>query len=308
MRRPHAHTHRRACSARANDLSRSATSNAYLKSYRRRAMDSALTNEQQELQRLVREFCTRECPPELQRKLDEELIFPEDIWHQLAGLGLMGVAFPDEYGGAGGDIIDEAIVVEELARGANPIANLWIATVSFGGYSILKSGNERQRAAHLPRIASGELAIALALTEPDGGTDLLNGVKTRASLNPDGTWQISGHKIFITGAEQAGLFVVVAVTDPNPPKRTGGMTMFLVDPATTSGIEIIPQPKVGSRVPHSCFVFFDDVEVPGRRRSGRGRPRISPNPADAQQRENPHCSAIARVCAWRGRRCRQVRQ
>jgi acyl-CoA dehydrogenase len=227
----------------------------------RRVMDFSLTDEQLDLQRMVREFCARECPKELQQKWDDELIFPQDIWDRLAELGIMGLPFPEEYGGSNGDIIDEAIVVEELARGANPIANLWITTVSFGGYSILKSASDAQKADLLPRIASGQLPMALALTEAGGGTDMLNGVKARAKRNDDG-WVISGQKIFITGAEQAKMFVVVAVTDPQPAKRTGGMTMFLVDPEKTDGIEIVPQPKVGNRVPHSCFVFFDDVQVP----------------------------------------------
>jgi alkylation response protein AidB-like acyl-CoA dehydrogenase len=101
--------------------------------------------------------------------------------------------------------------------------------------------------------------MALALTEPSGGTDMLNGVRTRARQT-DGGWSINGQKIFCSGALEAELIVVVAVTDPSPPKRTGGMSMFLVKP-DTPGIEIVPQPKVGNRVPHSCFVFLDDVEV-----------------------------------------------
>lgn len=224
-------------------------------------MDFAFTDEQTNLQRMLRDFCAKECPPHLQQQWDEELIFPEDIWMKLADLGIMGLPFPEEYGGSNGDILDEAIVVEEMGRGANPIANVWIATVSFGGYSLLKSGSDEQKAKLLPRISSGELKMALALTEPSGGTDMLNGMKTRAK-KVDGGWSITGQKLYITGALEAGMFVVVAVTDPEPAKRTGGMSMFLVDPAEVTGIEIVPQPKVGNRVPHSCFVFFDDVRVP----------------------------------------------
>lgn len=223
-------------------------------------MNFELSDEQRNLQRMLRDFCQKECPPHVQQHWDEELIFPEDIWQKLADLGIMGLPFPEEFGGSSGNIIDEAIVVEEMGRGCNPIANLWIATVSFGGYSILKSGSEEQKAELLPRIASGELKMALALTEPSGGTDLLGGLKTRAK-RLDGGWSITGQKLYITGAFEAGMFVVVAVTDPEPAKRTGGMTMFLVDPKTP-GIEIVAQPKVGNRVPHSCFVFFDDVKVP----------------------------------------------
>jgi acyl-CoA dehydrogenase len=223
-------------------------------------VDFSLSDEQKNLQRMVRDFCARECPREMVQGWDENQEFPQDIWDRLAELGIMGLPFPEEYGGAGGDILDEALVVEELARGANPIANLFIATVSFGGYSILKSGNEQQRAELLPEMSAGRLPMALALTEPAGGTDMLNGVQARATETADG-WSISGQKVFCSGAQEAKLMVVVAVTDPKPAKRTGGMTMFLVDP-TTPGIEIVPQPKVGNRVPHSCFVFLDEVKVP----------------------------------------------
>jgi alkylation response protein AidB-like acyl-CoA dehydrogenase len=209
---------------------------------------------------MVRDFCARECSREDLQRWDEEQCFPQELWDRLAALGVYGLPFPEQYGGVGGDILDEAIVVEELARGANPIANLFIATVSFGGYSILKSGTEEQRGELLPQISAGTLPMALALTEPGGGTDVLNGVQARARRN-GGDWVISGQKIFCSGAQEAGLMVVVAVTDPEPARRTGGMTMFLVDPSS-AGIEIIPQPKVGNRVPHSCFVFFDDVHVP----------------------------------------------
>jgi acyl-CoA dehydrogenase len=223
-------------------------------------LDFSLSDEQQDLQRMVRDFCAREISREQLQSWDEEEHFPWDVWERMADLGIYGLPFPEEYGGAGGDILDEAIVVEELARGANPIANLFIATVSFGGYSILKSGTAEQRAELLPKMTAGELPMALALTEPDGGTDILNGVKTRAVRDGDG-WSITGQKIFCSGALEAKLIVVVAVTDPSPPKRTGGMTMFLVEPGT-AGIEIRPQAKVGNRVPHSCFVFLDDVKVP----------------------------------------------
>ena len=222
-------------------------------------MDFSLTDEQLDLQRMVRDFCLRECPRADVQRWDEELVFPRDIWDRLGELGIYGLPFPEQYGGSGGSILDEALVVEELARGANPIANLFIATVSFGGYSILMSGTEEQKARLLPRIATGELPMARALTEPGGGTDVLGGVKTRATRNGDG-WSITGQKIFCSGALEAGLIVVVAVTDQNPAKRTGGMTMFLVEPGT-SGMEIRPQAKVGNRVPHSCFVFLDEVKV-----------------------------------------------
>lgn len=223
-------------------------------------MDFALTDEQLALQETIRTFCEREITREQLQEWDESLTFPEELWHRFAELGIYGIPFPEKYGGLGGNILDEAIVVEELARGANPIANLFIATVSFGGYSIYLSGSEEQKTSLLPRLSTGKLPMALALTEPAGGTDLINGVQTRVDRNADG-WVISGQKIFCSGALEAQLMVVVGVTDPNPEKKTGGLSMFLVDPKS-DGIEIRPQPKVGNRVPHSCFVFFDDVHVP----------------------------------------------
>ena len=158
-------------------------------------MDFSLTDEQLDLQRMVRDFCLRECPRADVQRWDEELVFPRDIWDRLGELGIYGLPFPEQYGGSGGSILDEALVVEELARGANPIANLFIATVSFGGYSILMSGTEEQKARLLPRIATGELPMALALTEP-GATNFL--LKSTAPICPPpayvngavgGTWK-----------------------------------------------------------------------------------------------------------------------
>jgi alkylation response protein AidB-like acyl-CoA dehydrogenase len=222
-------------------------------------LDYSLTDEQVELQRTIRDFCVREVPRELLQRWDEEQIFPRDIWLKLGELGLYGLPFAEEYGGYGGDVVDEAIVVEELSRGANPLANAFITTVSFGGYSILLSGSEEQKKTLLPRISTGELQMALALTEPEGGTDLLGGVKSQAVRDGD-EWVISGSKIFCSGALEAELLIVLAITDREPPKRTEGLSMFLV-PTSAAGIEITPQEKVGNRVPHSCFVFFDEVRV-----------------------------------------------
>jgi acyl-CoA dehydrogenase len=222
-------------------------------------VDFALTPEQIDLQRMVREFCERECSRELLQQWDEEETFPHDLWAKLGELGIYGLPFPEEFGGAGGDVVDEAIVVEELARNANPICNAFITSVSFGGYSILLSGSDAQKQALLPRISTGDLQMALALTEPAGGTDLLNGVQTTAARR-DGSWVISGQKVFCSGALEAELLIVVAVTDAAPTQRTAGMSMFLV-PTAAAGVEIRPQAKVGNRVPHSCFVYLDDVEI-----------------------------------------------
>lgn len=223
-------------------------------------MDFELSDEQKDLRENLRRFCEREVSREELAEWDENEIFPKHLWDRFAELDIYAVPFPEEYGGLGGTILEEAIIVEELGRGANPIANLYIATCSFGGYSILSSGSEEQKHEYLPKVAAGELPIALALTESEGGTDLLNGVKSRAERTADG-WKISGQKMYITGAQEADLFVVIAVTDPNPEKRTNGLSMFLVS-ADAPGIEVQPQPKLGNKSPHSCFVFFDEVEVP----------------------------------------------
>jgi alkylation response protein AidB-like acyl-CoA dehydrogenase len=223
-------------------------------------MDFEITDEQQQLRESVREFCRRECPRKLLQEWDEEGIFPQEHWQRLSKLGVLGIPFGEEYGGYGGNIIDEVLVVEELARGPNPLCNAFITTVSFGAFSILNAGNETQRQTLLPQVAKGQLHLSLALTEADGGTDILNSLRTRAE-RVDGGWSLSGEKVFVSGALESQTILVVARSEANPPKRTAAFTTFLV-PNDSVGLEIRPQAKVGNKVPHSCFVHLDNVRLP----------------------------------------------
>jgi alkylation response protein AidB-like acyl-CoA dehydrogenase len=109
-------------------------------------------------------------------------------------------------------------------------------------------------------VATGDLQLALALTEADGGTDILSSLRTRAEREDEG-WCLNGEKIFCSGALESELLIVVARSEKNPPKRTGAFTIFLV-PSSSDGIDIQPQAKVGNKVPHSCFVHLDNVRVP----------------------------------------------
>jgi alkylation response protein AidB-like acyl-CoA dehydrogenase len=223
-------------------------------------VDFELTTDQKQLRDAVRDFCRRECPRELLQEWDEKGIFPQEHWHKLSQLGVLGIPFGEDYGGYGGNIIDEVLVVEELARGPNPLCNAFITTVSFGAYSILNAGSETQRRTLLPQVAKGELHLALALTEADGGTDILTSIRTKAERVAGG-WKLNGEKVFVSGALESQAILVVARSEENPPKRTGAFTIFLV-PSSSEGMEIRPQAKVGNRVPHSCLVHLDNVRLP----------------------------------------------
>ena len=222
-------------------------------------MDFTLADEQMELRDTLRRFCQQECPPQRVREWESTESFPRDVWQRLAVTGAQGLPLSGEYGGAGASVFEEALVTQELAYWANPLAVVYITTVSFGGYTLDRFGSPEQKRELIPRLAAGELIMALALTEPEGGTDILRNLNTKA--HRDGNrYLISGQKIFCTSADLADLLVVVARTRSDARPRDG-ISIFLVDPHSP-GIEIQPQEKMGNRVPHSCTVYFSEVEVP----------------------------------------------
>lgn len=222
-------------------------------------MDASLTYEQVSLKETVADFCMRECPPEDVRDWERTGEFPRGVWEKLATTGVAGLAFSEEYGGGGGSVVDEAIVMQTLSHWANPLANVFLTTVSFGGYSIETFGSEEQKRTLMPRLANGDLIMAFALTEPGGGTDVLRNIRTTARRDGDG-FVVNGQKIFSTSADVADLLVVVTRTSEGARPRDG-LTIMLVDPRAP-GVEIHPQEKAGNSPPHSCTIFFSDVRVP----------------------------------------------
>ena len=221
-------------------------------------MNFALTPEQAQLRQAAREFMRRECPPEVVHTALAEGRHSEALWRRMAELGWLGVAIDERYGGSGGDILDMAILMEELVRG-KPASGPYFNTVCFGGKSIGFFGSEAQKEFFLPRITRGECVFALSITEPGGGTDVLGAMQTRAERNGDG-WVLDGAKMFTSAAQRADYLLVVARTNRRVEKPAQGITLFVV-PRAAPGITVR---KIDTLVPieDTNAVFYDGVRLP----------------------------------------------
>src|SRR5919204_5022254 len=166
-----------------------------------------LTDEQQAIQRLARDFADGEVRP-VAEELDREKRFPYEIVEKLAGLGLMGIPYPQEYGGGGADNLSYAIAIEELTRVDSSVAIPVAAHTSLGTWPIYAFGSDEQKSQWLPDLCSGRKLAAFGLTEPEAGSDAGN-TRTRAALE-DGEWVINGAKQFITnaGTDISGVVVI----------------------------------------------------------------------------------------------------
>src|SRR5215207_5465570 len=174
-------------------------------------MQFDLTEEQQDIRRLVRDFAHAEVRP-VAEKLDREKRFPYEIIAKLGGLGLMGIPYPEGYGGGGADNLSYAIAIEELARVDSSVAITVAAHTSLGTWPLYAFGSEEQRAEWMPLLCSGERLGAFGLTEPEAGSDAGN-TRTRAELD-GGDWVINGAKQFITnsGTDISGFVTITART------------------------------------------------------------------------------------------------
>jgi acyl-CoA dehydrogenase len=184
---------------------------------------------------------------------------PKEIIEEMRQLGLFGLSVPEEYGGLGLSAQEEMEVAFELGQ-TSPAYRSKIGTnVGIGSQGIVIDGTEEQKRRYLPKIASGEIVAAFALTEPEAGSDA-GALKTTAVRNGNG-YILNGTKRFITNAPEAGLFTVFARTDPKS-KGTKGVSAFLVEaglPGLTLGK---PDKKMGQQGAHTCDVIFDDCRVP----------------------------------------------
>ena len=237
--------------------------------YLGRMADFDLTETQRQIRGAVREFAEREILPTVEQHEREER-YPRELISQLAPLGYLAPLIPDTYGGSFSDVVSYGIVCEELARGDWVIASAVSVANSLVGSSILRFGTDDQRQRWLPLLAGGEILASACLTEPSGGTDLA-GMRTRAAVVDDG-WLLSGSKVFISHAAEAGVFLVAATVDPELAHR--GVTMFLFDPARP-GVKINPLPMRTLQRDNVAEVHFDEVHVASDEilgESGRGFP------------------------------------
>jgi alkylation response protein AidB-like acyl-CoA dehydrogenase len=220
-------------------------------------VDFDLTEEQRMIRQAVREFAEKEIAPKA-RHVDETGEFPAETFRKMGELGLMGIPFPEEYGGAGADNVSAAIAVEEVARACGSTALAYSAHMGLGSAPIALFGTEAQKRAFLTPAAQGKYLAAFALTEPHAGSDA-GATRTTARLEGD-EWVINGTKMWITNAPVAGHLIVTAVTDPDKGKH--GISAIIV-PGGTPGMTFGKhEPKMGLRGAVSTAVMFEDVRVP----------------------------------------------
>ena len=194
-------------------------------------MDFHLTKEQLLVRKMYREFAENEVKP-LAAEIDEEERFPMETVEKMAKLGMMGIYFPKEYGGAGGDVLSYAMCVEELAKVCGTTAVIVSAHTSLCAAPIFENGTEEQKKKYLPDLCSGRKIGAFGLTEPGAGTDA-QGQQTTAVLDESGeNYILNGSKCFITNGNVADTFVIIAVTGKTTDKRGRSMkeiSAFIVE-------------------------------------------------------------------------------
>ncbi|MDL2313649.1 acyl-CoA dehydrogenase [Desulfovibrio sp. OttesenSCG-928-C14] len=219
-------------------------------------MDFALTPQQTLARQLFREFAENEVKP-LAAEIDEQERFPSETIEKMAKLGLMGIHFPKEFGGQGGDVISYVLCIEEMARVCATTAVI-LSVHSLPCDIISKNGTPEQKARFLPDLLSGKVLGAFALTEPGAGSDAA-GQQTKAVLDGD-QYILNGTKVFITNGGYAGLYGVFAMTDKS--RGTKGISTFLVE-AGTPGFSIGKKElKMGIRGSSTTELIFENCAIP----------------------------------------------
>ena len=220
-------------------------------------MDFTLSNDERDILDVVRDFATTQVLPRA-AEIDEKAEYPGELVAGLGQLGLMGTPFPEEYGGAAQSYLIFALTVEEVCRACASTGLIMDVNISLCGEPILMFGTEEQKQKYLVPLATGERLGALAMTEPEAGSDAAS-IKTIAERRGD-HYVINGRKIFITNGEVADTYVVTTVTDRE--KGAEGITDFIVEKSMPGVSFATHYDKLGIRGAPTTDVVFEDVEVP----------------------------------------------
>ncbi len=220
-------------------------------------MDYLLTEEQRMLKEMVAKFAKEEIAPTA-RENQEKGIFPEEIIKKVSELGLMGVGYPDEYGGAGMDFVSYMIAVEQVSRYCASTGVIISAHSSLGVDPIFRFGTEEQKKKYMPDMCSGQKIGCLGLTEPGAGSDA-SAIKTTAKLQGD-KWVLNGTKQFITNGAEAGTCVVIASTDPS--LKVKGLSGFIVESGTPGFSVGKHEHKLGINSSSTTSLLFEDCAIP----------------------------------------------
>jgi len=218
-------------------------------------MNLALSEEQEMLKNMARDFLTDKLPKTVVKEIEQsERGYSPELWKEMAGLGWMGVPFPEKYGGGDMSFLDLAVLLEEMGRACLP--GPYFSTVVLGGLTILDIGSEEQKQEYLPKIASGEAIFTLALTEPSARYDAA-AIQTKATADKD-AYVLDGTKLFVPDAHIADYMLVVARSDEKS-KGERGITIFIVD-GKSPGISCTVLKTIAND--KLCEVVFDRVKVP----------------------------------------------
>ncbi|MEV0908001.1 acyl-CoA dehydrogenase family protein [Streptomyces hokutonensis] len=217
-----------------------------------------LSKDEQLVVRTVRAFVDKEVKPVV-RELEHTDTYPEALIERMKGLGVYGLAVPEEYGGAPVSVPCYVLITEELARGWMSLAG------AMGGHTVVAKllvhfGTEEQKRCYLPRLATGEIRATMALTEPGGGSDL-QALRTFARRDADG-YVVNGAKTWITNSRRSGLIALLCKTDPDAEPAHKGISILLAEhgPGLTVSRDL---PKLGYKGVESCELSFDDYRAPG---------------------------------------------
>jgi alkylation response protein AidB-like acyl-CoA dehydrogenase len=220
-------------------------------------MNFTLTEEQLMIQKMMREFADEVVAPDAEAR-DKNKEFPVEIFQKLSKLGMMGLPFPEEYGGGGADTISFAIAVEELSRACGSTGITYSAHVSLGGAPLNLFGTHEQKEKYLTPICTGESFGAFGLTEPNAGSDA-GGTETSAVVE-NGEWVINGSKCYITNASYAKHLALTAITNRNGNDKE---ISAIIVPTDAKGFKVIDNyEKMGLHSSNTTELFMEDVRVP----------------------------------------------
>src|ERR1700744_3544455 len=227
-------------------------------------MDFGFTDEQRMLRDSVSKLLQKHATPEYVRKHDRERTYPEELFQAWAEAGLLGLPFPEEYGGAGGSLMDMVIVAEEIARVSADLVMAYTGGI-FCGLNLVRMASEEQKRYWLPKFLAGDIKFSISMSEPDAGSDI--GAMRTTAVKDGNEWVIDGQKIWASTAGAKNNVICLYVKTDNKVHYRQGMSLFLVD-KDTPGIELRKLDMLGRRCTGTYEMFLKDVRVPADRLVG----------------------------------------
>jgi alkylation response protein AidB-like acyl-CoA dehydrogenase len=221
-------------------------------------VDFAFTDEQMLLRETVRKLMDTHAPPEYIRRLDAEQGYPYELYEKWVEAGLLSMPFPEEYDGLGGSVIDLTIIAEELARKSPDFFMSYAGSV-FTGLNIMRKGTEAQKQTWLPKLFAGEVRMAIAISEPEAGSDI-GAMRTFAVRDGD-HYVVNGQKLWATGAGAKNTVMNVYLKTNREKNYREGMSLLLID-NDAPGVQLRKLDMLGRRCTGTYEVFFNDVRVP----------------------------------------------